>query len=226
MRIGELVKLDQECVRELGSGVWAVHVPVGKLHSERWVPADHRIRDCVMRIRFLRTLQCGDDGESPRWLLPRPRGRHLLMQQLRAALNECIRGAGIGGHVVPHQLRHTFATSMVRAGVSFPALMKMLGHTTPRMTLRYVDVTQVDLQREYRAALARTPHCAALVVGRPVSQPAGLTGVQESLLHTQRLLEMYRRSLPSGMLASKLVRLANRLTKIASILRSCAEAEK
>jgi|HubBroStandDraft_2_1064218.scaffolds.fasta_scaffold39973_1 hypothetical protein len=36
--------------------------------------------------------------------------------------------------------RHTYATEMLRAGVSFPVLMKLLGHTSPEMTMRYVDV--------------------------------------------------------------------------------------
>jgi hypothetical protein len=29
---------------------------------------------------------------------------------------------------------------MLRAGVSFPVLMKLLGHVNPEMTMRYVDV--------------------------------------------------------------------------------------
>ena len=36
---------------------------------------------------------------------------------------------------------------MLRAGVSFPVLMKLLGHTDTGMTMRYVDVALTDLQR-------------------------------------------------------------------------------
>ena len=42
---------------------------------------------------------------------------------------------------------------MLRLGVSLPALMQLLGHKTIAMTLRYVQVTQQDLQREYHLAL-------------------------------------------------------------------------
>jgi integrase-like protein len=38
--------------------------------------------------------------------------------------------------------RHTFATKMLRAGVSFPVLMKLLGHTSPKMTMLYVEVAR------------------------------------------------------------------------------------
>jgi integrase len=32
---------------------------------------------------------------------------------------------------------HTYASEMLRAGVSFLAVMKLLGHTSPEMTMRY-----------------------------------------------------------------------------------------
>ena len=54
--------------------------------------------------------------------------------------------------------RHTYATEMLRAGVSFPVLMKLLGHTSPEMTMRYVDVALTDLQREYQLARSRPRH--------------------------------------------------------------------
>ena len=50
-------------------------------------------------------------------------------------------------------MRHSFATEMVRLGVSLPALMQMLGHKDIRMTMRYVEVVQLDLQREFHRAV-------------------------------------------------------------------------
>jgi integrase len=61
-------------------------------------------------------------------------------------------------HVTPHRLRHTFATEMLRLGISLPALMKLLGHKDIRMTLRYVQVTQQDLQREFHQARENAAH--------------------------------------------------------------------
>ena len=43
--------------------------------------------------------------------------------------------------------RHSYASEMIRLGVSLPALMQLLGHKDIRMTLRYVQVTQHDLKR-------------------------------------------------------------------------------
>ena len=58
----------------------------------------------------------------------------------------------VSGRIVPHQLRHTYATCLLRAGVSLPALMRLLGHHNANMTLIYVEVTQLDIHREYHAA--------------------------------------------------------------------------
>ena len=41
----------------------------------------------------------------------------------------------------PHRFRHTFASDMVRAGMSLPALMHLMGHADIETTLRYVQVT-------------------------------------------------------------------------------------
>ena len=41
---------------------------------------------------------------------------------------------------------------MIRSSVTLPAVMKLLGHADPKMTMRYVDVTSNDLQREYHLA--------------------------------------------------------------------------
>src|SRR3974377_2339812 len=71
---------------------------------------------------------------------------------LRKTLANAARTAACTTSVTPHRLRHTFATTMLRLGVSLPALMQLLGHKDIHMTLLYLDVTQQDLQREFHCA--------------------------------------------------------------------------
>jgi len=52
----------------------------------------------------------------------------------------------------PHRFRHTFATDMVRAGVSLPALMRLMGHANIQTTLIYVEVTPIDVYQQYARA--------------------------------------------------------------------------
>ncbi len=63
-------------------------------------------------------------------------GRRLGQGALRIELDRAAADAGLG-HITTHQLRHTFATAMVNAGVSLQALMALLGHVSAEMSLRY-----------------------------------------------------------------------------------------
>jgi hypothetical protein len=108
---------------------------------------------------------------------------------------------------------------MVRAGVGLPALMKLLGHVNPEMTMRYVEVASTDLQREFRLARSQPRHLAPHPKAPTISPRAGLDGVADALLFAQHAIEMFRRSLPQGSLRRRLDRLSNRLTKILSETR-------
>src|SRR6266850_6382295 len=55
----------------------------------------------------------------------------------------------------PHRFRHTFASDMVRAGVSLPALMQLMGHADIQTTLIYVQVTPLEVYLQYARAVAQ-----------------------------------------------------------------------
>jgi Phage integrase family len=74
-----------------------------------------------------------------------------------------------------HQVCHS--TEMLRAGVSFPVLMKLLGHTDPEMTMRYVDVALTDLQREFHQARAHPKYLVPQPKASSIPLRAGLDGV-------------------------------------------------
>jgi site-specific recombinase XerD len=227
MRIGETADLATDCLRHLGGDQWTLHVPVGKLHNERWTPVDEQARTLVARLQYLRTLP---PAAPPEFLLPRPKGRGVLCVHLRAALSDAATHAGISAHIVPHQMRHTYATSMLRAGVSLPALMKLLGHRTANMTLRYVEITQKDLQREFHLARQTPRHLIPLPLSLPAADPdvVDAATVIERLSTASRVLDLYRQQNPTvsekpvQLLLRRLVRIRSRF----QILVSNTEAEK
>jgi hypothetical protein len=93
------------------------------------------------------------------------------------------------------------------------------------MTMRYLDVTLTDLQREFHIARSNPRH----LIPQPahmVSQRSGLAGVIDSLLVTQHRLEMFRRTLAPGAPRRCLDRLSNRLTKILSETKKLNTLEK
>jgi site-specific recombinase XerD len=55
----------------------------------------------------------------------------------------------------PHRLRHTFASDMVRAGISLPALMHLMGHAHISTTMVYVQIAPRDVFEQYARAVAQ-----------------------------------------------------------------------
>jgi hypothetical protein len=117
---------------------------------------------------------------------------------------------------------------MIRLGVSLPAVMQLLGHKDIRMTLRYVEVTQHDLQREFHTArlniaqshrlpVPSIPNCAAA---------ADLPGIRQALNAARHLLESYRRQLSNATTQRTLGRLDKRLLAVATQLDQLAKTEK
>ena len=222
MRIGECVDLPSDCLHAGAPEEWAIHVPLGKMKTERLVPVDSFVCQLVQRLRFLRSL---DPMPADGFLLARPRGREMLLRGLRKSLHEITAAAGISAWIVPHQLRHTYATFMLRAGVSFPGIMKLLGHSSPDMTMRYLGIALPDLQREYQQARSQPRHLVPQP--RPLNPArADLSGLVQALQAAQHVLEMFRRTLPDGAPRRHLDRLANRLSKIVSEAHSLDAPEK
>ncbi len=156
LRIGELVDLELDSVHEITSqGAW-LKVPLGKLNTERVVPLDEETVALIDRIVAHR---------SPGRPLPHPRtarptdfllthhGRRLTVDHLRDVLTRVTTDAGLP-HITPHQLRHTYATALVNAGVSLQSLMALLGHVSAEMSLRYGRLFDATVRTEYERALA------------------------------------------------------------------------
>jgi site-specific recombinase XerD len=229
MRIGECVNLPLDCLREIGQDQWAVHIPIGKMHTERLVPADSEVRRIVARILTLRAQTSTKLlAKSRAFLLPRKASPKALVENLRLVLAEAAKQSACPSHVTPHRLRHAFASEMIRFGVSLPALMQLLGHKDIRMTLRYVQVTQQDLQREYNQARNNAAHTHQMpVLPLPNNiHAADHAGILQALEATRHLLEMYRRQLGNEKSKRSIQRLNRRLLAIASQLKMLETAEK
>ena len=155
LRIGELLDLELDCVHEVpDNGAW-LKVPLGKMDTERMVPLDDETVTLIDRITATRSegraLAHPRSGRPAQFLFTH-HGRRLGQQALRLELDRAAQVAGIA-HITPHQLRHTFATVMVNAGVSLQALMALLGHVSAEMSLRYGRLFDTTVRAEYERAL-------------------------------------------------------------------------
>ena len=111
IRLGECIHLALDCLHPLGDDQWALHVPLGKLHTERLVPVDEDVRQIISRILTLRAQAPASQLEqSAGWLLPRCGGFWSLYLSLRYAAIQAGERAGCSQRVIPHRLRHYAAS--------------------------------------------------------------------------------------------------------------------
>ena len=196
MRIGELLDLELDCLWDTPNhGTW-VKVPLGKLDNERMVPLDPD------------TLAAFDGWitqRQPQRSLPHPRhnrpadflfvdkGRRVSDRRIRQGLFQAAADAGLQGpdgrplSVTPHQLRHTYGTTLANAGMNLQALMALLGHVSPEMTLRYAKLAAPTVRAAYEAALGKMPSRQKLIIaplgGRAV--PERVEWLRQEMLKTR-----------------------------------------
>jgi site-specific recombinase XerD len=148
LRIGELQHLEYDCIHCDPQGHPLLKVPLGKLNNERLVPLTH---ETAQHIEALRAR----GSASRRFLLERSPDEPIPQQRLRAVFKIAIEGLASPDPITTHRLRHTYATSLLDAGMSLVGVMQLLGHRDHRMTLRYAAVTQSTITCEYHKAIER-----------------------------------------------------------------------
>ena len=84
----------------------------------------------------------------------RARGTRMTAAGLRSLFRHHRKTTGVA-KANPHRFRHTFATDMIRAGISLPALMHLMGHAHIETTMVYVSITPLDVYQQYARAVAQ-----------------------------------------------------------------------
>jgi len=210
MRIGELLDLELDCIVDFGThGTW-LKVPLGKLGAERMVPLDpeplHAIDTWITDRGPQRSLVHPRHGHPTDFVFVE-RGRKIGGHRIRQGLHKAVLEAGVTTpdgaplRVTPHQLRHTFGTALVNAGMGLPALMALLGHVTPDMTLRYAQVASPTVRAAYETAMGKIRSRRPLFVlpaGGAVGVPSKIDWLHSEMLKTRVAHGFCSRELTAG----------------------------
>ena len=182
LRKSELLGLTVDATVRIGSAWW-LRVPLGKLHTDRFIPLHPAVKDLL-----------------DQWLAARPdvrsrlmfveHGRPISAQRVNAAVAAAAAAAGLG-HATPHQLRHTLATQAINRGMSLEAIAALLGHTSMSMTLTYARIADRTVADEYFGVTSKVE---ALYGGTPQELPADAEGRKMKQLRR----EMHERMLGNG----------------------------
>ncbi len=123
-----------------------VVICLGKGSKERLVPLGRSAIEWVLKYLPIRQRWLGQKT-SP-WLFISPRGRPLTRQALWKLVARYGRTAGLG-RVMPHMLRHTFATHLLEHGADLRSVQMMLGHSDLSTTQVYTYITNERLRQIY-----------------------------------------------------------------------------
>lgn len=130
----------------------------GKGGKERIVPLGKGVRSSLMRYLDFERPECSHNSCFVALKGPK-RGLPLTMAGLRRLFRYHRKMSSIP-KARAHQFRHTFATNMIREGVSLPVVQKLLGHCDIELTMAYVHMSPADVSKEYHRAihaLEKTP---------------------------------------------------------------------
>jgi len=109
------------------------------------------------------------NAKSP-FVFPSRGSRDRQIGSVRKAHDSAVERAGIKDHFRLYDLRHTFATRAVAAGVDLPTLSAILGHTSIQMTMRYVH--PAEEQKRFAVGKLETFRLAGMVEAMEKSRQA------------------------------------------------------
>jgi len=112
-----------------------------KNNRHRSVPMTDRLHDALWAHRSLR---------SRTWVFTRDNGEPLTRNSIKWAFWRHTRAAGLP-EIRFHDLRHSFASQLVMAGVPLAGVKELLGHADIKMTMRYSHLAPAETARYIRA---------------------------------------------------------------------------
>jgi len=142
LRVSELVNLDfldvnlEACfVRVLGKGSKERVVPIGICAKEKIDDYINTARPLLLKNRI------------SRYLFVARAGKPMTRQGFWKLLKQYAQQAGIKKKIMPHSLRHSFASHLLEGGADLRAVQVMLGHVDISTTQIYTHIAREHLRQ-------------------------------------------------------------------------------
>ena len=152
LRISELVSL---CMDNITGGLEGARI-TGKGGKERYVFFSDEGRAALAEYlpeRAARIRMAGIAGAASNGpLFVSRKGRPISVPGVRWIIARYAERSGLGKHIHPHSLRHSFATHLVNSGCDVRIVQEMLGHSSLSTTQRYTHVSVEGLKKVYARA--------------------------------------------------------------------------
>jgi integrase/recombinase XerD len=146
LRVSELTKATLDNVDWVGGLIRVV----GKGARERLIPVGEEALYWLKRyVDDVRPKL--DRGRLKNWLFYSRLGRCMTRQTVWHLIRKYARVTGLGNHLSPHTLRHSFATHLVEGGADLRSVQQMLGHANITTTQVYTHLSRRHLHETYEA---------------------------------------------------------------------------
>jgi len=149
LRLAELASLDITGALDLAAGEVTV---TGKRGKTRTVPVGSKAVE-ALNAWIESRVQLAAENEPA--LFVGRRGRRLTPRAIELRLAQRAHRSGLGIHVHPHMLRHSFASHVLQSSGDLRAVQEMLGHASIATTQIYTHLDFQHLAKIYDAAHPR-----------------------------------------------------------------------
>ena len=149
LRLAELAALNRAGDLDLAAGAVTV---TGKRGKTRTVPVGAQAREALQTWLAQRASLAAQDEAA---LFVGRRGTRLTPRAIELRLAQQAKKCGLGLHVHPHMLRHSFASHVLQSSGDLRAVQEMLGHASIATTQIYTHLDFQHLAKIYDAAHPR-----------------------------------------------------------------------
>ena len=133
-------------VGDIDKELMRVHIRCGKGRKDRFIS--------IPPITLYALRKYWQSHRNPLWLFPDGRNpdtryqatRPMRVEGASAAFKAVVKSVGIHKSVTLHNLRHSYGTHLSEEGLSLRAIQMALGHTCPKTTALYVQLTEIVQQ--------------------------------------------------------------------------------
>ena len=148
LRLSELVKLNLDSI-DIGDGVVTV---IGKGNKTRLLPVGQQALEATRIWLKQRVILATHDDNA---LFVSKRGTRISTRSVQQRLRLWSKRQGLGTHVHPHMLRHSFATHVLESSGDLRAVQELLGHADISTTQVYTHLDFQHLAKVYDQAHPR-----------------------------------------------------------------------
>lgn len=138
VRVSELINLE---LKDLDMEERLIYVIDGKGKKDRVIPVGQKLYDIL--LDYINNIR--PDIDSNRLFCTKKSGA-LSSQYINLTLRKAQESMGLERGISAHTLRHSFASSLVKANVPLPYLQKLLGHADLRVTSLYIHQSIEELR--------------------------------------------------------------------------------